>query len=247
MLLGMYSQGPMNTTLVPPVSARSALLSLLLGAQPPQLPGREIVAAMKLIGFSESTTRVALSRMVASGDLVRADALYTLSERLIARQESVRTPEFRTWTGTWEMAVVTTTGRSAPERVALRADMARQRVGELREGVWMRPANLQRGWPDRLQAVSSCFEASPVGDPVELAQKLWDLDEWRRLALRYLDELDAATDEPTRFVTMVAAVRHLQTDPLLPTELLPDDWPGQALSTTYDDYRAWLASMREHP
>ncbi len=33
-------------------------------------------------------------------------------------------------------------------------------------------------------------------------------------------------------------VRHLLTDPVLPAELLPDDWPGDALRQAYHDFAA---------
>ncbi|MEP9416169.1 PaaX family transcriptional regulator C-terminal domain-containing protein [Gordonia sp. VNQ95] len=234
----------MKSPLVPPVSARSAVLSLLLGAHPPTLSGREIVRAMELFGIAESTTRVALTRMTASGDLTRHDAVYTLSDRLAQRQRDVEPPEKKVWDRTWEMAIVTTTGRSATDRVALRRDMRRQRVAELREGVWTRPANLRRPWPHRLNEVTTCFEAVPLSDAATLVAQLWDLASWAARGHGYLDAFDAVGDEPTRFKTMVAAVHHLQTDPLLPEEFLPADWPAGALTTIYDDYRAWLAAVR---
>ncbi|GAA1481101.1 PaaX family transcriptional regulator C-terminal domain-containing protein [Gordonia sinesedis] len=235
----------MTSALVPPVSARSAILSLLLGAHPPELTTAEIVAAMGLVGKPESTVRVALSRMANGDDLVRTETGYRLSDRLVARQRAVEPPAQRRWRGTWEMAIVTTTGRSAADRTALRAEMMRLRMAELREGVWIRPANLARDWPEHLRAVTTRFEATPADDSTELARRLWDLDEWAERAHWYLDALAAAADDqPTRFVTMVAAVRHLQTDPLLPAELLPADWPGDSLTTVYADYRRWLRDMR---
>ncbi|MDF0528716.1 PaaX family transcriptional regulator C-terminal domain-containing protein [Tsukamurella sp. 8F] len=226
------------------MSARSAVLSLLLGAHPPSLTGREIVGAMDLFGIAETTTRVALTRMVANGDLVRSDSVYTLSARLAQRQKDVEPPERGPWTGGWELAVVTTTGRSATDRVALRAEMARRRVAELREGVWTRPANLRRRWPDSLLAVATCFEAFPYDEPAELAGRLWDLESWSDRGAAYLELLAEAGDEPARFRTMVAAVHHLQTDPLLPSELLPAEWPADALTAAYSEYRRWLAAMR---
>ncbi|WHU46328.1 PaaX family transcriptional regulator C-terminal domain-containing protein [Gordonia sp. L191] len=241
----------MTDPLAPPVPARSAILSLLLGAHPPTLTVREIVGAMRLFGIAESTTRVALTRMVAGGDLIRDDAGHTLSERLVQRQRDVEPPERRPWTGLWEMAVVTTTGRDAADRVALRSEMARQRVAQLREGVWTRPANLDRPFSARLLEVSTCFEARPLSGSAELAHRLWDLDAWSRRGHAFLDALDdvsnrGAADEPRRFRIMVAAVHHLQTDPLLPDELLPAGWPAEALTTVYTEYRAWLAAMREN-
>ncbi|WP_212755400.1 PaaX domain-containing protein, C- domain protein [Flexivirga aerilata] len=232
-----------DSSLVPAISARSAVLSLLLALHPPSLSTREIIAAMELFGISEPTTRVALTRMVAAGDLIRDESSYTLSERLLHRQRDVEPPVQRRWRGTWELAIVTTSGRSAADRTALRREMQRQRVAELREGVWTRPANLRREWPQRLLQVSTCFEARPTSDSAALAARLWDLDGWAAAGRAFVEALDETTDEPSRFRTMVAAVRHLQSDPLLPAELLPTDWPVEALSVRYADYRSWVGNL----
>ena len=40
-------------------------------------------------------------------------------------------------------------------------------------------------------------------------------------------------------------VRHLLTDPVLPGELLPDDWPGDALRTAYTNFAAELVARRD--
>ena len=55
----------------------------------------------------------------------------------------------------------------------------------------------------------------------------------------------AAADVPGRFVAAAAMVRHLLTDPVLPDELLPDDWPGAALRTAYTNFAAELAARRD--
>jgi phenylacetic acid degradation operon negative regulatory protein len=40
-------------------------------------------------------------------------------------------------------------------------------------------------------------------------------------------------------------VRHLLADPVLPAELLPDDWPGAALRQAYHDFAAELSARRD--
>jgi phenylacetic acid degradation operon negative regulatory protein len=40
-------------------------------------------------------------------------------------------------------------------------------------------------------------------------------------------------------------VRHLLTDPVLPDELLPDDWPGDALRKAYTNFAAELVARRD--
>ncbi|TWS21359.1 PaaX family transcriptional regulator [Tsukamurella asaccharolytica] len=235
----------MSTPLTTTVTARSAVLSLLLGAHPPELEGREIVAAMRLFGISESTTRAAMSRMVSAGDLVRDGGRYALSDRLARRQARTDSPALVRWDGTWETAIVTTSGRSAGDRAELRAEMTRLRLAELREGVWMRPANLDRTLPASIREVTTRFTARPDDDPSDLARALWDLPEWARRGHALLDALaDAGDDGRARFLTMVSVVRHLYCDPLLPDELRPPDWPAGELTARYADFRGWLAEMR---
>lgn len=235
----------MSTPLTTTVSARSAVLSLLLGAHPPELEGREIVSAMRLFGVSESTTRAAMSRMVSSGDLVRDGGRYALSERLARRQARTDPPALRSWDGSWETAIVTTSGRSAGDRADLRAEMTRLRLAELREGVWMRPANLDRDLPASVRQVTTGFTAHPDGDPADLARTLWDLPDWAQRGRALLGAVDDAGDDgQARFLTMVSVVRHLYLDPLLPEELRPPEWPADELTARYTDFRAWLAAMR---
>src|SRR5690606_11319276 len=69
------------------LTARSAILSVLLGSHPAQAPAGWIVRVGAGLGLQESAVRAALTRMVAAGDLERgADATYRLSERLADRQ-----------------------------------------------------------------------------------------------------------------------------------------------------------------
>ena len=54
-----------------------------------------------------------------------------------------------------------------------------------------------------------------------------------------------ASDIPGRFVVAAAIVRHLLTDPMLPAELLPDDWPGARLRSVYHDFATDLLERRD--
>jgi phenylacetic acid degradation operon negative regulatory protein len=118
----------------------------------------------------------------------------------------------------------------------------------LREGVWMRPANVAVLLPDSLDADVELMHARP-DDAAVLASRLWDLTKWARHADELLDELRALVpDGPEAlapgFVLSAAVLRHLQADPLLPAELQPPGWPGGRLREIYDDwdtrYRATL-------
>ncbi|WP_445525902.1 PaaX family transcriptional regulator C-terminal domain-containing protein [Streptomyces cyslabdanicus] len=226
-----------------PLSARSVVLSLLLGTHPPELPVKDLVRAVEPFGIGGSTLRAALSRMVAAGDLRRSDTVHGLSDRLLERQrrqDAAVHPETCPWDGEWEMVVVTATGREPAERAELRARLTALRLAELREGVWLRPANLRRPRPDGASPAVRRFSARPEEPAADLAARLWPLDDWAATA-RTLLALVARTERPAdRFTALAAVVRHLLADPVLPAPLLPADWPGPALRATYTDRRREL-------
>jgi phenylacetic acid degradation operon negative regulatory protein len=229
-----------------PLTARSAVLSTLLGAHPPRLPARGLVRVGELFGIAEGTIRVALSRMVAAGDLTQDGGDYALTARLRqrqARQDQSREPAVHAWPGEWEIAVVTADRRPAAERTAFRQTMAELRLAELREGTWLRPANLAR--PLAVDCV--VLLGHPVGDPAALAATLWDLDGWAGHARLLHAELDEADALPERFILAAAVLRHFVADPLLPADLLPPDWPGPSLRARYADFDAAFQSvLRAH-
>jgi phenylacetic acid degradation operon negative regulatory protein len=279
------------------LTARSVLLSVLLGTSPPRLPVRRLVRTTELFGIAEGTTRTALSRMTAAGEVTAEEGWYALADvRLLARQARQSASRRATTTpwadGAWAEAVVVANGRRpAAERAALRAALATARLAELREGVWLRPDNLggRRALADQVAAARGraarptepaeaaagpaeaaaatasgvgagpggagggvaddvhWFLAAPDGDPAALAARLWPLRAWaegaRRLIVRMAElvaPLESGDPQPLAdgFVLSADVLRHVQADPLLPAELLPDGWPGAHLRSDYDRYDA---------
>ena len=238
--------GPDDHTPAPPLTARSVLASALLGMDPPELPVAQLVRLTALFGISENRARVALSRMVASGEATTdGSGRYRLAGHLAARQSrqsASRAGETAPYGGEWWLAVITTTGSSADVRGARRRTLSYGRLAELREGVWMRPSNLTVELPDLVGGDVELMTARPQ-DPVALAQQLWDLPAWSQRARGLLRDLHALTpDRPEAlapgFELSAAVLRHLQADPLLPPDLLPADWPGGPLRATYDRWDA---------
>ncbi|MEV4258021.1 PaaX family transcriptional regulator C-terminal domain-containing protein [Spirillospora sp. NPDC049652] len=226
-----------------PLTARSVVLSTLLGVHPPRLPARYLVRVGDRFGIAEGTVRVALSRMVASGDLVQRDGAYALSDRLLSRQrrqDESHEPRTRPWDGTWEIAVVSAERRPAAARAALRQAMSDLRLAELREGTWLRPANLARSRPAIVEDQCVLLTGRPERPAADLAASLWDLPAWAGTARALLDALDAADTFAEQFTVSAAVQRHLLNDPLLPGDLLPPDWPGPVLR---DRYRASAAAF----
>jgi phenylacetic acid degradation operon negative regulatory protein len=238
------------------LTARSVIASTLLGVTPPELPTRSLVATAELLGVAPGTARVAMSRMVAAGELAVTDDGYRLvSASLLARQErqtrSRTGPSDDTWDGAWHQVVVTGEARPPTERVELRATLTARRYAELREGVWLRPDNL--GADQRMPTTGGTEGSDGRGrllgmqvrpdDPTDLAATLWDLGGWAdraRLLLTEVDRLAAALEAgddaalADGFVVAAAVLRHFQADPLLPADLLPTDWPGPDLRHRYD-------------
>lgn len=236
------------------MTARSVLLSVLLGTDPPRLPVQLLVRTAELFGLAGGTTRTALSRMRDAGELTGEDGWYEItSSRLLARQarqsasrEAVTGP----WVdGFWVQGLVAAEGRRAPSaRAALRAALAGARLGELREGVWLRPDNLG-AWPvlpDDLGQDVVWLRSTPEDlGHAALAERMWDLPGWADRAEELLARMEDLIDPLQRhdrsvlaagFVLSAAVLRHFQADPLLPAEILPATWPGERLRERYDSY-----------
>ena len=228
------------------MTARSVVLSVLLGAHPAWATAAELIGLTTDFDLKETTLRVALTRMVGAGDLVRSADGYRLSDRLLARQrrqDDALWPRRRSWDGTWTTLVITSVGVDARSRAGLRKQLQDSRFGELREGVWLRPDNLQPGPAaaigERARVLHSVDDA-----PEQLARQLWDLPAWAATATDLLAGMAAADGVPTRFMIAAGMVRHLLTDPVLPEDLLPRNWPGDALREAYTEFAAELTARR---
>lgn len=238
-----------------PLSARSIIASTLLGTDQPRVRAAQLVRAGALFGIAPGAMRTALWRMASDGELAAEDGWYRLAGPLRDRKRRVDesyAPTRRPWDGTWELAVVAAERRPASERLALRAAAGALHFAELREGIWARPDNLD---PERLPASRAVLDAQCVRfthatGPAELAARLFDLDAWSAGADELLAALAGSASESLAegFMLSIAVVRHLQADPLLPDELLPDGWPGDRLRQAYADhdrayarrFTAWL-------
>lgn len=230
-----------------PLSARSVVLSLLLGSRPAHLPVGRLIELGEMFDIAPATLRVALSRMVGAGDLEVEEATYALAPRHHDRQagsEAALHPRRRAHNGMWRTLVVVDRGRPVAQRNALRSDMATARYAELREGVWTRPDNLVAPAPPEPLPEELLGFTSIPDDEQGLAHDLWDLDGWasEACALHAL-MVDTGLRPVERLTAAAAAVRLLRTDPVLPDELAPEHWPADKLRWAYEDYRTTLMEM----
>ena len=144
-----------------PLSARSVLASALLGSDQGCLTVAQLVAVASLFGITAGAARTCLWRMVSNGELTGDDGSYVLAGRLLERRlrvdEASRIDDVTApgWDGTWELAVVSLERRSAADRLELRKAALDLHLAELREGVWIRPDNLD---PQRLPASQAVLD-----------------------------------------------------------------------------------------
>jgi phenylacetic acid degradation operon negative regulatory protein len=252
-----------------PLTARSIIASLLLGMHPPRLASSRLVRWCSLFGVSEGTARVALSRMVERGELTADDGIYELAGSVRRRQRAqdwVLAPTLHDWDGSWMLGVVAPEARSAADRAALRAAADRAHLAEVREGLWARPDNVPRqAAGDEVWAVldEQCawWRGQPDEDGPSLVTRLFTPAAWIERAEQLIDRLEPVTAAladgrlerlAEGFVTGAAALQHVRRDPLLPDELVPEQWPGDALRRAYAAYRdtygtavgAWFAAQR---
>jgi phenylacetic acid degradation operon negative regulatory protein len=241
-----------------PLSARSVLASAMLGADQPQLSVGELVVMASLFGISDGAARTCLWRMVSNGELTSDDGTYALAGHLLERRERVdeasRIQNVATqhWDGTWELAIVSAERRSATDRLELRKAATALHLAELREGVWLRPDNLD---PQRLPTMRAVLERQCVhfhNASTNIADRtvrsLFCLDDWAGDANRLIAAMEAELDVPLaeqddtsasftfQFGLSIAVVRHLQLDPLLPAPFIRKDWPGNRLRDIYRNF-----------
>lgn len=233
------------------LNSRSLIASTLLGRHPATLSGKLLVALGELFGIAPGTTRVALTRMVQNGELVNGDGDYTLAGGLAERQKrqdasrANEPSQPQEWDGSWEQWIVRGEARSADQRADFRRAAAALKLAELRDGVWMRPANLAAdrlpGEVEVLDTQADRFETRPE-EPLVLAEALWDLGQWQSIAVELLAEIEAdQIDEvPESFGLAAEVVRHLLYDPELPAGLLAMSWPGTGLRFAYNEHEGRL-------
>lgn len=249
---------------MPPLTARSLIASLLLGLDPPRAAAQFLVRSNELFGVNEGTTRTALSRMVAAGELSTGNGTYELSGELRSRQNrqsESRRAERLDWDGTWILLVIGTEPRSATERAAFRDAAKRLRLVEWREGLWCRPDNLDpQRLPESRSIVADQTSCVVGADPQEPPIHLFGAAEWANRTRGLIGEMEELAPKLTSgapaalergFLLSAEVIRHFGTDPLLPDDFVESPWPGADLRQAFNRHethfktahRRWFAGV----
>jgi len=246
------------------VHARSALFDLYgdhLRDRGGRAPVATLVRALAPLGIAPPAVRTAVSRMVRQGWLTpeRLDLGpgYALTRRARERLDEAASRIYRTrgpsWGGAWDLLVLDPPPhRAARERV--RGGLAFLGYAQLSESTWIGPTPSPE--VDALLAAEDSgyarFSAQDA-DPVDRARSAWDLDRlgtsydaWHRDARRLVADPEQSLgvpvpDDPDEQAFAVRSHlvhewrKFLFSDPGLPAELLPADWPGHDAARFFDE------------
>ncbi len=258
------------------LTARELVIDFLSNRYPREMSVQEITGVGVALGFSEQSLRMALTRLVEQSVAANTGrGRYRLSPSGEAMRDEVRKWRHlgdlaKPWSGAWIGVFDAAIPRS--DRAALRRHERAMRLRgfrELQSGLWVRPANLRDSVAElraHLRALGLHPDALVVGideiddDARAKATGLWDaaamIATYRALA----DELLASKGKFEQLALETAAaesmvlgrdvIRHINLDPVLPEELMPQ----RALSnlirvmTEYDQNarQIWRRFMRAH-
>jgi phenylacetic acid degradation operon negative regulatory protein len=239
---------------------RSLILDLLSTLSQGTMPVAALVEAAALFDLAPGTIRVALARLLASGQVERdVRGRYRLGAAAAPVQSVVqgwRGLEGRSvpWDGSWWAVHDTGVGRRGPQ--ARRHERALRLLGfrSLRPGLAVRPANLRGGCAalrDELHAlglaphalVFRLHELDPASE--ERARGLYDAPALRKVYRDSLAELEASSarlgelSEPDAmresFLVGGRAIQRLAQDPVLPPEIC-DPRERDAVARALRDY-----------
>jgi len=245
--------GPTSAGGARPVSFRpQALLLTVLGRHLLDREGLAVgagtfIGVLERLGVSEQAARSTLTRMVRRGLLDRQQhgrrAYFTLTRGsralLMEGRERIfaAAPVRQRWGGEWTLLSFSIPESRRDERHRLRARLAWNGFGLLRDGLWLAPGRAEMG---RLIAdlglekhvdVFAARALAPT-DVAQLVERAWDLDDLRGRYGAFADRWRArpAPAPPGDLATQVSLITEwrqiIREDPLLPADYLPSDWPA---------------------
>lgn len=226
-----------------------------------------VIDVLGRLGIEEKATRQALMRTAGDGWLDSERVGRRTRWRLSAAASRLLTEgterifgfgaDGAAWDGRWLLVIVRVPESERTARHRLRTRLAWAGLGSPSPGIWLSPH------PDRLDEVRAVLgDAGVLGDTqlflgnhagggelAQLVRQAWDLDAIRAGYDQFLDQFGAAdvADPLAAVVDLVHSWRRFPfTDPLLPRELLPSPWSGDAAAHLFAArHELWARSARE--
>jgi phenylacetic acid degradation operon negative regulatory protein len=197
----------------------------------------------RAIDIDSGVVRTAMSRLAADGWLERSKVGRNSFYRLVkkgrqtfdAATTHIYDPPPSDWTGRFELLLIP----ASEDRDASREELKNAGFGSPLPGVWIAPS----GVPVPEEAASAIrLEVSAEDDSGRrLLSQSWPLDRTADAYLKFMKTFEPlrawigrreALSDADAFTARILLIHHYRRvvlrDPLLPTALLPPDWPGRA-------------------
>lgn len=211
-----------------------------------------LVELLEVFDVGEPTARIVLSRMRKEGwfDTERdgRQVVYVLTDKTWHLLDDGRARIFvraeQAWDGQWRMVLHSSDEQDRPARERLRKSLSWLGFGRLTTASWVSPHDrldqveqaLAEGSPIRLDLITG--RSRGHAEDLDMVNRCWDLSALGRDYQEFVARLQALPParglaalpgrEALRLrIELVGAYRHFPfRDPDLPTELLPEGWPG---------------------
>ena len=242
------------------MNARAALFDLYgdhIRLRGGEAPVAAVIQLLDALGVAPPAVRTAVSRMARQGWLtaVRTEAGpgYALTDRASrwldeAAQRIDRISGDQPWDGRWSLLVLEHSNeRARRERVQRAIEYLGYR--QLRGDTWIAPKHAVEVEPLLLgeSLEFDFFVASYAGSASQLLDRLWRLDDlanayahWHADAQALIAAAGNDADDRRAFAVRSTLVhewrKFLFSDPGLPRELLPEDWPGHTAAAYFDQH-----------
>ncbi len=225
-----------------------------------------IVEGLGMHGVEEKAARQAISRL-AERDWLRKDKVgrrtrWTLSPELQGLLEDGAARiygfglEAPAWNGEWLLLSASLPERDRKVRYQLASGLNWAGFGSLGQGWWIstrpeREAEAMRVLAETGVKNVHSFTAThgTMGDPLQLAERAWDLSLVRSQYEQFLRQADElATSSESQHAHALIQLLHSWRrfpflDPDLPPALLPADWPGHQAALRYHELnQRWSSS-----
>lgn len=237
----------------------STLVGEYLDAATVEVPSGALVALMAEFGITESGARAALSRVARRGVLEShrngRSTSYSISPQALSRHRR-RMMHFLTfgtsapeWSGEWTVVLISVSDHYRAERHAAKKELRDRGFAPMGEGVWVRPGPNAE---DARAAIGSGSGQTTImvakfvpGDGLQTPEAAFKLDD---LAADYANfrstceaqlarfkngEMDESQCLLVRTNLMDTWRSFADSDPDLPHEVLPPDWPRAEARETF--------------
>ena len=215
----------------------------------------------RAIDIDSGVVRTAMSRLAADGWLERSKVGRNSFYRLVKKGRQtfdaattyIYDPPPSDWTGRFELLLIP----ASEDRDASREELKNAGFGSPLPGVWIAPS----GVPVPEEAASAIrLEVSAEDDSGRrLLSQSWPLDRTADAYLKFMKTFEPlrawigrreALSDADAFTARILLIHHYRRvvlrDPLLPTALLPPDWPGRAARELCGEiYRALLSASEQ--